>query len=55
MPSCPCKNNWEESIKVEGGGREGPDTREVRDTLAGIGLSLLVSFRSLGSLTGSRS
>ena len=35
-------------------GRGGPDTRELRDTLANIGLSSYCSFRSYGSSTGPR-
>ena len=51
----PGESDWEGSIRAEGGGREGLDTREVRDTLAGTGQSLSCSFRSLGISTGPES
>ena len=35
-------------------GRGGPDTRELRDTLANTGLSSSCSFMSYGSSTGPR-
>ena len=54
MPSAPGKNYWEESKKAGGNGSEGPDTREVRDTLSGPCQSLFWIFRSPGSLTGPR-
>ena len=45
----------EGSRKAGGGGTAGPDTREVRDTLAGTGQGLYCSFTSPGSSTGARS
>ena len=55
LPSQPGENNWAGSIKAGGGTKEGPDTREVRDTLAGTGLSLSICFRSPGSSPSLRS
>ena len=48
----PGESDWEGNMRAGGGGREGLDTREVRDTLAGTGQSLSCSFRSLGSSNG---
>ena len=44
MHSC-TDNNWEGSRNAGEGGSEGPDTREVRDTLASTCHSLSCSFR----------
>ena len=47
MPSWPGENKRDRNMKAEGIGHKGPDTRVVRDKLAGKGLRLSFSFRSL--------
>ena len=39
MPSFPKENDWEGSSKAGGGGSEGHDAREGRDTLVGTARS----------------
>ena len=48
MPSWPGENKGDRNMRAGGIGRNGPDTRAVRDKLAGTGLHLSFSFRSLG-------
>ena len=55
MPSWPDDNDWEGISKGRGGGSAGPDSRDVKDTLAGTGQSLPASFRSPVSSTCPRS
>ena len=47
----PNENEWKGNRRAGEGGSIGPDTREVRDTLASTGLNHSRSFRSPKRLT----